>query len=851
MRLRYLQTSPDLPRGRRTAGTAVRQRLELGPKAPIAAAVSLVLLTGPDVRAAETETPELATIVVTANRRQEDVRDVPYNISALDGQLLEASGAKSLVDVARLTPGIVVSDLGTRGNGTNSLITIRGLNINDPVYSSFLPWGSVPTVSTYVDDVPQYVNLQLSDIQRVEVLRGPQGTLYGSGAAAGTIKILHNPPDLRVFSAQAATEVSSTDRAGNPSYSVRGVINVPLTDAVGFRLSGGYDKAAGFIDAPKAAVYLASGQPALANPADPLNSGLTFGPLRDIDDASTWHARAAILWKPSSAAEVTFAYQRQQDRSSGFSRATAGNQFETLALVPHEPETRTVDVASILASVDLGFATISSSTSYTKNDFTNVADTSEYIIGFNAVLPTLYGNYPRITSLYDNRGRDASFSQELRLLSQAGGAWEYAVGAFFQHNTSNTYQRQSIPGIAAWSELPGSASVVSPDTPGGPYATFGDYVQFYNGGTRPSALSPVDTNFTFQRTSGFIDRAVFGELTRRLTPQWQVTAGARLFWQDFSQGVYSTIPYGGPFNSTLPPPANSTDALGTTVAQRELGFRDHIFKINTSYALTDTTRIYATVSEGFRHGGVNAVPVGQCFYCESESLVPYRSDTTRNYEVGVKGTVANVLRYTAALYRVDWKDLQIQGFGQGGYAIVFNGKNARSQGLELEADARLSPAWAVSLGYSFTDAKITNDFTVTEPIPNSADLYTLITASRGDQLPYVPRHALSAAVNYSHKFRPGLAMDANVNAAYRSEVRTQLNETAVGYRVLSGFTTVNASVGVEIGSNWRVHLFVNNIGNVRGVMAAGPQLRLFDLPEYRLEYVTRPRTVGLGLQYTY
>src|SRR6202162_149653 len=239
---------------------------------------------------------ELAEVVVTANRREENVLDVPYNISTVSGSALRDADVTDLADISRLLPGVTVPDLGPRANSSNSLIIIRGLNVNNPVNSAYLPWGSVPTVSTYIDDVPLYVNLKLDDIQRIEVLRGPQGTLYGSGAVGGTIKILHNVPDLKAFSAEVSTEVSKTDHADARSYATNGILNVPVVDNVAFRLSAGYEKTAGFINALNQVVFGPNEQPVLADPTLPLTSGLSYQTALGINDAESYHICAGALW---------------------------------------------------------------------------------------------------------------------------------------------------------------------------------------------------------------------------------------------------------------------------------------------------------------------------------------------------------------------------------------------------------------------------------------------------------------------------------------------------------------------------------------------------------------------------
>jgi iron complex outermembrane recepter protein len=814
----------------------------------LAAAIALALGVAPPLaRADEPVAEALQEIVVTANRREQNVLDVPYNISTVGGPALNNAGVTNLTDMARLLPGVTIPDLGPRANSSNSLIIIRGLNVNDPVNSAYLPWGSVPTVSTYIDDVPLYVNLKLSDIQRIEVLRGPQGTLYGSGAVGGTVKVLHNPPDLHEFSAEVSSDVSETSHAENPSYDMHAILNVPLNEQLGFRLSAGYESIAGFINALNAVAFTANQQPVLANPASPLTSGLVYQPLSHIDDALSSSLRAALLWKAAPWLDATLAYQRQDDHSNGFSQETEGHAYETQKLIPEEPDHRIVDLDSLTLTADAGFATITSSTSYSTNSDDNTYDESQFIIAYNQFGPTLYGNYPRISSLFFTTSRDTAFTQEFRVVSKEGGDWDYATGAFFQHQTEHLLQRESVPGFASWSQLPGSANAANAAV-GTNYANFGDFLQFYNGGTRPSADVPVDNIFNYLRLSGFLDRAIYGELTRHITPEWQITAGARMFWQDFSQSLDSTIPDGGPLYSTLPPPENLTDHFGTTIIDRQQSFRNHIFKLNSSYAITRDMRVYATFSEGFRHGGINALPLGACIFCESPAIVPYKSDTVKNYEVGFKGTTS-WLRYSAAVYRVNWNDVQIQVFGQAGDPAVVNGKEARTQGLELELGAELGMGWALNLGYGLTDAKITKSFSILDIVNGTT--YTLVTGNPGDLLPYVPRQTLTADLGYARSLPSKMGFDAHLNAAYRSDVTTQLNSSILGYGELGGFTTINGSTGLSFANGWRARLFVNNLTNVQGVTSAGPLLRIYDDPRYRIENLTRPRTIGVGFDYRF
>ena len=818
------------------------------PPTLLTTAITLALGAGPAF-AADPSPDTLEAIVVTANRREQNALDVPYNISTVSGAALENAGVTSLVDMARVLPGVTIPDVGARANGGNSLIIIRGLNVNDPSGSSYLPWGSVPTVSTYIDDVPLYVNLHLDDIQRVEVLRGPQGTLYGSGAVGGTIKIQHNAPDLAHFSAQASAELSNTSHAGAVNSAAHFIINEPLSDKLGVRISAGLERQAGFIDATGATVFDANQQPVLANPSSPLTSAQLLAPLSHVDDSHSSNIRIAALWKAAPGVDANFAYQQQEDTSSGFSHETQGLNYQTSALAPQEPDHRQVNLESATVSADVGFATVTSSTSYSTNKDDNRYDESQFILNFN--LPLFYGVYPRPTSFFFSTAQDNALTQEFRLASKAGGSWDYTAGAFFQRQTQHLFQRESVPGFAAWSELPGSAAAANAVL-GSAYANFGDFLQNYYQGTRPSALSPTDTNFGYLRLSQFKDRALFGELTRHVTERWQVTGGVRVFWQDFHQSLFQSIPYDGPFNSTLPGQAGANDTLGRTLADENQPYRHHTFKLNSSYELDANTRAYTTYSEGFRHGGVNAIPQGSCFYCESPTLATYGPDSVKNYEVGAKGTLNNRLRYSAALYRVNWKDIQIQTFGQSGDPVVVNGGTARSQGLELELGARLGDGWSANFGYGFTDARLTQDFVVIDNVSGAAVPSTpLISGKNGNRLPYVPRETLTADVGYAKSIGSNLDLDAHLSAAYRSDVLTQINGSVPGFTHLGGFTTLNGSIGLGFGSSWHSRLFVNNIGNIRGITSAGQLFRNDADPRYSVEFPSRPRTIGIGVDYTF
>ncbi|MGH7594186.1 MAG: TonB-dependent receptor plug domain-containing protein, partial [Gemmatimonadales bacterium] len=332
---------------------------------------------------------DIDEIVVTATRRSQSVSDIPYNISAVSAADIANSGVTDLQGLTRMIPGLVNPDLGPRASSMNDTFIIRGLNassVNTQDQNI-----AAPLVSTYVDETPLFANIKMTDIARVEVLRGPQGTLYGSGSVGGTVRIIHNKPDLESREFDLTTRASQTANAANPSEAFDAVVNLPLSDTIAFRASGGYEKLAGFTDALSVAVLNGNGQPVLADPQDPVHSPAVFTKKRGIDGSATWYVRGAALWQASDALEFTLSYQHQTDQSDGFSQVRPGDRYAQ-TLYMDQPGSFKTDLAALDGSYDMGFATLSSSSSFTKQS----ADSQYDLTGLLESLSSLYGNYPRM-----------------------------------------------------------------------------------------------------------------------------------------------------------------------------------------------------------------------------------------------------------------------------------------------------------------------------------------------------------------------------------------------------------------------------------------------------------------------
>jgi outer membrane receptor protein involved in Fe transport len=290
----------------------------------------------------------------------------------------------------------------------------------------------------------------------------------------------------------------------------------------------------------------------------------------------------------------------------------------------------------------------------------------------------------------------------------------------------------------------------------------------------------------------------------------------------------------GPFCSQ-----SGTDPSGLTADSNAKGFRNQIFKVNTSYEIAARTLVYVTWSEGFRRGGVNALPTGNCYYCETPALLTYQPDEARNTEVGIKGGFGAGSTYTLTLYNIDWKDPQIQSFtATGGFDFVTNGDKARSRGVEAELSLRASDTTKIELGYSYVDAELTASF-----VRGNNDL----TGVSGDRLPGVSRQQGTVAWDYSLPLNKDRDFHARIDASYRSDFWTSLPHSPTATD-LPGFALVNARVGLGIARAWRIDAFVNNITN----QLAATSVSTVPGPEHnRAEYVGRPRTAGIELHYSF
>jgi outer membrane receptor protein involved in Fe transport len=498
----------------RNGGRDRQVALSLRPPSLVAAAVAAILAS--PAQAQDRGAQGLEEVVVTATRREQSVLEIPINITVTSGEDLTKLAVRDLAGIAAHVPGLVVTDQGVRGNGTNNSFIIRGINAGGVGGGGFQDLLS-PSVSTYVDETPMFANLRLTDVARVEVLRGPQGTLYGAGSVGGTLRLIQNQPDTRDTEFRVNAEGGTLAHSDDLDYRIDGVANLPISDRAAVRVSAGYEQLAGFIDARSSVVVDANRVPVLANPANPVTSTFRTEQIEDLDSSETWFVRASGLYEFSDSARLVLSYQHQDEKSDGFSSQQLDSIEYTMGRrVASEPSHRKVDLVSATATVDLGFATLTSATGYFEQGEDAITDGSQFPI----IFAPYYGNYPRITLPSFNEFGSESLTQEFRLVSNGDGVVSWTVGAYYQDLETTAYQQQLLKGIADWSVLPGTGF--------GPFPTFGD-VQEYFGLLRPSAIQPEDMASITDRKVKFEDKALFGEVTYQITDAWSVTGGARVF----------------------------------------------------------------------------------------------------------------------------------------------------------------------------------------------------------------------------------------------------------------------------------------------------------------------------------
>ncbi|HEV2287169.1 MAG TPA: TonB-dependent receptor [Steroidobacteraceae bacterium] len=781
----------------------------------------------------------LQEVTVTATRRTQTLEAVPYSMSVVSAEKLAESGVTDLASLASDVPGLSMYQYGARFTEATVPI-IRGINATGEPTRGFRAFEQAP-VGTYIGNSPVDGYFELDDLKQVEVLRGPQGTLYGAGTLAGALRLIPNSPELNTFAGQIEASGGKLAHSDGTPYAVRGLINIPLGDVLAFRASAKYDYQPGFVNTYGLFARSnngLSGIPLLANPAAPVTSPAIYQDKPDWNFQKTFTGRASLLWKPADGftAELAILHagvqgdggpQVNPDFPGGVSpldpatTLPAGGPYREFSQID-QPWSRYTNLASADLTWDVGFATVSSTSSYYTTSGSVLQDNTYSLGGLasGGYLPYYAGVPTNPRFVYDQQFADFAhtFTEEVRLVSKSGPdkTFDYVLGVFYENQTSAGAWTIAVPGTPEYQAAQGCL----PNC-------------FFNVTTAPG-----DVTFQQIDTQRFQDKSVFGELTWHFLPKGQVTVGARHFSQEFTD-AQSYDDYN--FPTFLPATPHESPASKT------------VGKVNPSYQYADDQYVYAVWSQGFRRGGANSVPLVGPF-AESPLLSTYQPDSTNNYEAGLKGRFSNGLSYTFALFDIKWDKPQISSSLPSGNLAVYNANTAESKGFEFESSGPLFvPNLVYTVSYAYADAHLTSDFSL--PANNGAQTGTivpgLIHGSSGQQMPGSPKSSASVALHYDMAIASDYDLALAANAVYRSAVPMQLTPslgvTSVQYSSSYEMVNVNATLNHQ---PWRTTLYVTNLFDRENILV--PPTQFNELGNLTNDYlVSIPREVGVRVAYIF
>lgn len=755
-------------------------------------------------------------IIVTAQKRHEPILDIPQSVTVVSGKTIERQHASTFEQYLNEIPGLSVTDAAPG----STRLTLRGVNTE----------GVSSTVAVYVDEMPfgsstALVNgaivtgdIDPYDMARIEVLRGPQGTLYGANSLGGIFKYVTNPPVLGDFSVQGRAGVEFVDDGGT-GYNANAVVNAPLGSTAAIRLTGFYRKRAGWVD---------------ANPQDVTFPGLFGGAVvetsraqKNINGNTQYGGRGSVLFQPVEPLTIrlTAFVQNLNTHASNAVEVDpetldpVNGKFGQTNFLPEFNHVR-YRIYNATVDYDFGFASLVSATSYGTLKETFRTDVT---LGFASAFNSIFGPLNPFPDGFPAVGLPAAispdffgvaedqvtglkkFTQEVRLASPSNDRFEWMVGGYY------TKEKGLIE-------------------------------QHINGQvlSDPTELQDELTDLLFlSLNSRYTEIAAFGNVTWHITDRFDLTGGARESHnkQDSDEIV------GGPFAPFQFPggipvfaPGHSSESVFT-------------YSLSPRFELNKQTAIYARVAKGYRPGGPNAVPplAGPAL---AAFPTTFKADTLTSYEVGLKTDAGRHFSLDLSAYHLTWKNIQVFG-SINNFGFNDNAGGASVNGLEGQLSLQPLRGLDLSVNGAFMDAKLTSD---TPGIVGGQD---------GDRLPYSPR--VSFAFNGDYNWLLSRSLTAFVGgslryvgkqrAAFRSEVETvngvpvfdengQPVFVPVPQRRIPAYTTVDLRAGLDFG-RFTLEGYVRNLTNARGITSLSDAT---GIPHGGiLAAYIQPRTIGFTL----
>ena len=803
---------------------------------------------------AASESEGLQEIIVTAQKRIENLQDVPLSVQVFDNRALEQLGIVNLYDYVKYSPSVSFLQFGA-GGGSNgqpgsSLVYIRGVVSGGDGNES----GSQPSVGMYLDEIPVttvdgQIDIHVYDLQRIEVLSGPQGTLFGASSESGTVRLITNKPDTTKFSAgydvKGDYAVSHTG-----GYELEGFVNIPINDWIAVRLVGWLDEDPGFISnvagtnkngcivngvrtspswagQPPGNWSLSSGLGAVAPCPAPTTIGAgsitnSAWTSKDYNTVITRGGRGAVKFDLGSQWTVTPSVVAQELTTKGFFGYDPA--VGDLALAHFGPESSTDSFYLAALTVEGKFFDLDvvDAAGFFKRDTHSIAEYSDYAVMYDRV----YGSGAYWT---DNTGKPIApldfaifnegyekWSNEFRVSTPADKPLKATVGFFIQRQLQNIWKQYTMPGYSYTTIYGGALGQPSPNPNG--------FAQYYSIPNLDNTIWLTDQ----QRVDR--EKAGFAQVEWDITSRWSLQGGIRFYHYDNSlDGFYG-------YNSTYSshtgvakcflPPINA--AAPCTNLSTEVSSSGSIPKGTLTFKATPEALVYATYSKGYRPGGVNRVA--------GPNGLPYSADYLQNYELGWKTEwLGHRLRWNGALFWQNWDNFQFAFLVPPSLTVVANGGKAVIKGLENTLEWAATGHLTVSTNFTLLDPHLTQNYCGTVGVtncPNQVNYYgfnfpgavktpggeyewTGPLAPAGTNLPITPKFKGNIVTRYTFEPISDWSPFAQAAFVYQTQTSAMLVVPIAGILGMQpAFGLLDLSAGAQR-DKFRLELGVTNVTDKR------------------------------------
>jgi outer membrane receptor protein involved in Fe transport len=754
----------------------------------------------------------LAEVVVTAQKRAEDLQKVPISLQVLGGEKLEQLQVHDLDDYSKLLPSVTYRSWGPG----QAQLFFRGISSSPgvtPLHAGFLPSSGL-----YLDEIPVTtlagaLDIHIYDIARVEALAGPQGTLYGASSLSGTMRIITNKPDPSAFSAGYDVKADKW-KHGDPGGSFEGYVNIPLAEHAAVRLVGYYDHEGGYINnvyrQDTFQRYSPTGTPVAGGPNggpdgfpnyDPVTINNADAVRSNWNDVDNLGGRAALKVDLDDQWTITPQVIAQRQKTNG-----------DFAFDPHFGDLNTADyfrpynkdnwyqseltIEGKISNWDLVY-----SGGWFERNVENLVDYSQYSIAYDAQAITNSYAYTRFIdasgNLLDrpvqytyNKDKYTKMSHELRVSSPADYRFRATAGLFYQRQTDDIRAAFTLPNLPVYYEVAGQQNV------------------YYL-----SQMVRVDRDY-----------AAFGELSFDFTDQLKLSAGIREFWVNntlfgffgFNDNGYSThsgealcLAEGNPLLTT--PGVYTGGSMPCVNTNKKVVENGETHRINLQYQINKDLMVYGTWSTGFRPGGNNRLPTAPA----------YSADTIANFELGWKTSwFDRRVRFNGAVFYEKWKDVQTAVQGQYGITSIVNAGDAKVEGMESEVDWAVTDQLTLSAsGTGLLRLETTSVFCRPSNlgVPQSTCTPDFVDAQPGTQLPVTPKVKANATARYAFD-TGGFKNFVQMSVEHQSATTFSLESTRYYAGDTPSFTAFDLSAGTGM-NHWHIEAFIENLFDKRGELA--------------------------------